>query len=201
MAHATSFDPVEITAAILAGGAGSRLGGRDKGLAALAGRPLIAHVVDSLRRQAHDMLICINRNAEHYSAFAAVCPDRTPGFHGPLAGIDAALAVCAKPWLLTVPVDCPRPPMDLAQRLHDAALAAGARVAVAHDGIRRQPLFAIYRRELCDDSSSALSNDLPVWRWQDVCGAVEVGFSDVPLAFLNLNIESDFHNWEESHRD
>jgi molybdenum cofactor guanylyltransferase len=196
-----NFDPADITAAILAGGAGSRLGARDKGLAILAGRPLIAHVVDALKRQSVDMLICMNRNAEQYAAFATICPDRTPGFRGPLAGIDAALAVCATSWLLTVPVDCPRPPMDLAQRLYGAALAASARIAVAHDGVRRQPLFAIYRRELRDDSSQALGNDLPVWRWQDVSGAVEVGFSDVPQAFLNLNVEDDFKNWEESHCD
>jgi molybdopterin-guanine dinucleotide biosynthesis protein A len=201
MAPATRFDPLDVTAAILAGGAGSRLGGRDKGLAMLAGRPLIAHVVDSLKQQSGDMLICINRNAEQYAAFAAICSDRTPGFHGPLAGIDAALAACRTPWLLTVPVDCPLPPMDLAQRLYDAALAADARIAVAHDGVRRQPLFAIYRRELRDDSSAALGNDLPVWRWQDVSGAVEVDFSDARQAFLNLNVEDDFKNWEESHRD
>jgi molybdopterin-guanine dinucleotide biosynthesis protein A len=201
MAPATRFDLLDVTAAILAGGAGSRLDGRDKGLAMLAGRPLIAHVVDSLRRQSGDMLICINRNAAQYAAFAPICTDRIAGFHGPLAGIDAALAVCATPWLLTVPVDCPRPPMDLAQRLYDAALAANARAAVAHDGVRRQPLFAIYRRELRDDSSAALSNDLAVWHWQDVSGVVEVGFSDVPQAFLNLNVEDDFKNWEDSHRD
>ena len=199
MAPAPPFDPLDITAAILAGGAGTRLGGRDKGLALLADKPLIAHVVESLKRQSRDMLICINRHAEQYAVFAPICTDRIAGFRGPLAGIDAALAVCATPWLLTVPVDCPQPPLDLAHRLYAAARAAQACVAVAHDGIRRQPLFAIYRRELGADTGLALSNDLPVWRWQDSAGAIEVNFSDVPQAFLNLNVDDDFGKWEEHH--
>ena len=199
MAPATAFDPADTTAAILAGGAGTRLGGRDKGLVALAGKPLVAHVMESVKGQSRQVLICINRNAEQYAAFATVCTDRINGFHGPLAGIDAALAVCATPWLLTVPVDCPQPPANLARRLHDAAHAADAQVAVAHDGNRRQPLFAIYRRELAADAVKALSNDLAVWRWQDLNGAVEVDFSDVAQAFLNLNIEDDFMTWQVSH--
>ena len=199
MAPATLFDPADITAAVLAGGAGTRLDGRDKGLVMLANKPLIAHVLESLKRQSRDTLICINRNAEQYAAFAPTCTDRIAGFHGPLAGIDAALAVCATSWLLTVPVDCPQPPAELAYRLYAAAHAALASAAVAHDGIRRQPLFAIYRRELSADASLALSNDLPVWRWQDLRGAIEVNFSDVPQAFLNLNVDNDFRNWEEHH--
>ena len=47
----------------------------------------------------------------------------------------------------------------------------------------------------------ALSNDLAVWRWQDISGAIDVSFSDVPQAFLNLNVEEDFRNWEARHRD
>jgi molybdopterin-guanine dinucleotide biosynthesis protein A len=194
------FDPSNITAAILAGGAGTRLGGRDKGLELLGGKPLIAHVTQALKGQARDTLVCINRNADRYAAFATICTDRVAGFHGPLAGIDAALAVCATPWLLTLPVDCPQPPVDLAQRLHDAARKAGVRAAVAHDGIRRQPLFAIYQREFVD-AVSALSNDLAVWRWQDLSGAMEVSFADAPEAFLNLNSEDEFGNWQEHARE
>jgi molybdopterin-guanine dinucleotide biosynthesis protein A len=200
MAPATPFDPSDITAAILAGGAGTRLDGRDKGLELLAGKPLIAHVKRSLKGQVRDVLVCINRNANQYATFATICTDRVAGFHGPLAGIDAALAACTTDWLVTVPVDCPCPPSDLVSRLHDAANKAGARVAVAHDGARRQPLFAIYRRESVD-ATSALSNDLAVWRWQDISDAIEVDFSDAPQAFLNLNVAEDFRNWEERQSD
>jgi molybdenum cofactor guanylyltransferase len=193
MIPVTQFNPANITAAILAGGEGRRLGGRDKGLELLAGRPLIEYVVAALRPQAQNLCICINRNNAQYATFAVICPDRAGVFHGPLAGIATALAACETPWLLTVPVDCPRPPQDLAQRL----LTTGAHAAVAHDGTRRQPLFALYRRDLAADAESALQRDLPVWRWQDAMGVVEVDFSGTPQAFLNLNTAEDFRHWEE----
>jgi molybdopterin-guanine dinucleotide biosynthesis protein A len=192
-----AFNPSDITAAILAGGEGRRLGGRDKGLELLAGKPLVEQVIASLRPQAHKLLICINRNNAQYAAFAVICTDGAATFRGPLAGIAAALAACDTGWVLTVPVDCPQPPADLAQRLHAAAIAAHARAAVAHDGERRQPLFALYRRELADAAAQALARDLPVWRWQNECEVVEADFSDVRHGFLNLNTTEDFQRWTE----
>jgi len=191
---ATHFDPTEITAAILAGGAGTRLGRRDKGLELLAGKPLVAHVVDALRGQTGSLLNCANRNPERYAEFAPVCADAAPGFRGPLAGILTALTACSTQWLLTVPVDCPRPPADLARRLWSAIGAASA--AVADVDARREPLFALYRRELADSAQAALQRDLPVWRWQDEIGAVVVDFSDAGAGFVNLNTPEDFRLWK-----
>jgi molybdopterin-guanine dinucleotide biosynthesis protein A len=195
LALGSRFDPAEITAAILAGGAATRLGGRDKGLELLCGKPLIAHAIDALRGQADSILICANRNAERYTAFASVCADAIAGFHGPLAGIATALTACRSEWLLTVPVDCPRPPAALASRLR--AHADDARACVA----RGEPLFALYRRELADEAAAALARDEPVWRWQQQIGAVEVDFADVHEAFANLNTAEDFRRWEANHRD
>jgi molybdenum cofactor guanylyltransferase len=200
MSSLQSHNSAEVTGAILAGGEGRRLGGRDKGLVPLAGQALISHVLAALDGQVGKILVCANRNLAQYATFATACSDRKPGFHGPLAGIDAALAVCTTPWLLTVPVDCPQPPADLARRLCVAAYTADTRAAVAHDGTRRQPLFAIFRGELAESAGLALARDWSVWRWQDECGAVEVDFSDVPLAFLNLNTEQDFSRWEDHNR-
>ena len=190
------FDPAELTAAILAGGAATRLAGRDKGLERLAGKPLIAHVVDVLRGQAGTLLICANRNSERYAEFAAVVADTDAGFRGPLAGIAAALAACKTDWLLTMPVDCPRPPVDLASRLRVRAGDARAAVAYAQ---RAEPLFALYRRELCVQAAAALARDEPVWRWQQQIGAVEVDFADASEAFVNLNTREDFQRWEAAH--
>ena len=67
-----AFDPSDITAAILAGGEGRRIGGEDKGLLQLAGRPLIAHVIAALRGQANTIVICANRNADRYAEVAPV---------------------------------------------------------------------------------------------------------------------------------
>lgn len=189
------FDRKTVTAAILAGGQGRRVGGRDKGLLHLAGLPLIAHAIAALRAQVGTIVVCANRNANEYAQFAPVIADTTPGFHGPLAGITSALAQCQTPWLLTFPVDCPQPPADLARRLH----AANVRVAAAHDGGGRQPLFALYRRD--DVIAAATEPDLAngVWQWQDKLGAVEIDFSDAAGAFHNLNTDSDFRFWERNH--
>jgi len=191
-----AFDPASVTAAVLAGGAGSRLGGSDKGLQLLGNKPLVAHVVDALSAQAGRILICINRNDAAYAPYGVPVHDATSGFRGPLAGIAAALQASASAWLLTVPVDCPRPPSDLAGRLHAALHGRPEGVAVVHDGARREPLFALYRREHAPAAAAALRHDLPVWRWQDEIGAVEVGFADVADRFCNLNTADEFRAWE-----
>lgn len=183
-----------VTAAILAGGAGKRLGGRDKGLELLSGRPLIAYVIERIRPQVDDVMILANRHTEEYSAFAPVIADDAPGFRGPLAGIATALAHCETPWLLTASVDVPAPPLDLASRLIDGI--RDTNIAVARDTERRQPLFALYSTRLAKASQEALERDLAVWRWQDQHDAVEVEFSGD--AFRNLNTPDDFRNWENA---
>jgi len=187
----------DVTGAILAGGQGARLGGRDKGLLLLAGRPLVARVSERLRDQVAGILICANRHAAEYSVYGTVVADREPGFRGPLAGIDAALAACASAWLLTVPVDCPQPPVDLARRLRDAAESAQVAAAAARVRTQREPLFAIYRRDTLASLSAALKRDLPVWRWQDEIGVVDVDFGGPESEFANLNSSDEFRRWEE----
>ena len=191
--------PREISAAVLAGGAGSRLEGRDKGLQTLAGRPLIEHVLASLGDAAGTILICANRNPQRYAAYGHVLADGTTDgeFRGPLAGIAAALAACTTPWLLTLPVDCPRPPPDLCARLVRAI--GDAALAVAYDGAQVEPLFALYSRRVAPSAAAALCADRPVWRWQQELGAVPVDFSDCPGAFDNLNTAQDFAHWERDH--
>ena len=195
MAYATTM----LAAAILAGGEGRRVGGSDKGLLPLAGRPLIERVVGVLKPQVGSILICANRHAGEYARFGRVLADARPGFHGPLAGIANALVHSAADWLLTVPVDAPSPPCDLAARLHAAAMAARADAAVAHDGERRQPLFALYRNGVAQAAAHALEGDLPVYRWQDGIGAVEVDFSGRAQCFANLNTLEEFRDWETRH--
>lgn len=194
----SAIDPAGITAAILAGGEGRRVDGQDKGLLPLAGRPLIAHVIAALRGQAGAIVICANRNADRYRQFAPVLADGLPGFHGPLAGIAAALRACKSEWLLTIPVDCPQPTRDLAVRLH---AASNDHAAVARDGRSRQPLFAMYRRELADSAAAALARSASVWSWQDEIGARIVDFSDSSQSLVNLNTFEDFENWERGGHD
>jgi len=195
----SAFSRSEVTAAILAGGQGTRVDGQDKGLLLLGGKPLVARVAERLLAQAGTTLICANRNDDRYAAYGRVVSDLSPGFRGPLAGIAAALAACRTDWLLTAPVDCPCPPQDLVARLRQAAVAAAAAAAVVHSGKRREPLFAIYHATACASVSSALQRDLAVWRWQDELGAVEVAFSDHAEDFRNLNTMDELKLWERDH--
>jgi molybdenum cofactor guanylyltransferase len=196
---ASSFAISDITVAILAGGQGLRVGGQDKGLMPLAGKPLIARVRESVCGQGGALLICANRHAHDYAKYGTVVVDAVPGFFGPLAGIAAALHASTTPWLVTVPVDCPRPPSDLARRLRAAAESSASNLAVVRQGEQREPTFAIYRRALADSASAGARRNQSVRGWQDDCVAVEVDFSDCVEAFVNLNTPDDFRRWEEQH--
>lgn len=179
--------------AILAGGAATRLQGRDKGLEPLLGRPLVAWIVEAAAAMtAAPALIVANRHLDDYAKYAPTIADVAGGYRGPLAGIAAALAACESPWLMTLPVDCPQPPHDLAARLLASAQAASVRAIVAHDGARRQPLFAIYRRELAASAAAAVALGQGVWQWQNAVGAIELDFSDRRAQFQNLNTPEDF---------
>ncbi len=178
-----------ITAAILAGGAGRRVGGADKGLLEWRGKALVGHAIARIAPQVERIIISANRSRERYAAFGfPVVHDRIAGHPGPLAGIAAALAVTTHDWLLCVPVDQPLLPMDLAARLLHSARSHDSAGAVAHDGERRQVLCAVLARTLAASAAARLADgDAAVWAWQDACGVIEVDFSDQPDAFLNLN--------------
>ena len=190
------------TFAILAGGAATRLGGRDKGLEPLDGKPLVAWVIDAVAAMRADpvILIVANRNLAAYASFAPTISDSASGFHGPLAGIAAALGHCTTEWLLSLPVDCPTPPQDLAARLLRHAHEGGHAACVAHDGERRQPLFAIYRCGLAAAAATAVASGQGAWQWQDAIGARELDFSDRRRQFHNLNTAADFATHAASRR-
>ncbi|HJU07747.1 MAG TPA: molybdenum cofactor guanylyltransferase MobA [Rhodanobacteraceae bacterium] len=196
---------------ILAGGAGTRVGGADKGLLPLRGRPLIAHVLDALQPQCGALLIVANRNFEEYSRFAPAISDEREGHSGPLAGIVAALAYAlsrmdAEPreWMMTVPVDCPRPPSDLRERLQSVLTKSGAAsCAFAHDETGPQPLFALYRmtqaEPLLASARAALASHASVVQWHREIGACAADFSGRSAAFHNLNTPQDFRDCERAH--
>jgi CTP:molybdopterin cytidylyltransferase MocA len=111
-----------ITGVILAGGLGRRMGGVDKGMQLLDGRPLAAHVADRLAPQVDRLLINANRSQAAYAALGyPVFADEIPDFAGPLAGLHAALAASQTSLVVTAPCDSPFLPADLVGRLRGAA--------------------------------------------------------------------------------
>ena len=141
----------DITGVILAGGRGSRMGGVDKGLQNFNGMPLALAALMRLQPQVGHVMINANRNLGAYESFGVpVWPDVLPDYAGPLAGFLTALEHCETPWLATVPCDTPLFPLDLVERLAQAASEQGADIAMAaareEDGqVRTHPLFCLMR--------------------------------------------------------
>jgi molybdenum cofactor guanylyltransferase len=189
-----------ITGLVLAGGRGQRMGGADKGLQMLHGKPLAAHVLARLAPQVGALAISANRNRDTYAALGApwhanVLADTLPDFPGPLAGLLAGLRAARTEWLLTAPCDSPWLPADLAARLCNAALAhgtAGADIVTATttnaEGIvSLHPVFALVRTTLADDLAAFLdAGERKVRAWYARHKAAEVAFGD-ERAFYNVN--------------
>ena len=95
----------DTTGLILAGGAGRRVGGRDKGLLTWRGAPMAAQVAQRLRPQVARLLISCNRNTDYYATLAdATVADSRRDFQGPLAGIEAATNIGLTPLYLAMAV-------------------------------------------------------------------------------------------------
>lgn len=178
-----------ITGVVLAGGRATRMGGQDKGLVPLAGRPMVAWVLDALRPQVDGIVINANRNLAAYAVFGhPVVEDRQGGFLGPLAGLATGLSVAPTPFVLTVPCDAPLLAGDLAGRLLTGCRAADAELAVAYDGARLQPVFALYRRELLDGLLGFLAEGgRKIDRWYQAHRVATVDFADRAESFVNVN--------------
>lgn len=178
---------------VLAGGQGQRMGGVNKGWITWQGRPLVERVIERMQPQVASLVISANTDIDRYRALGFPCVmDPYPDYRGPLAGITAAFAACPGQPLLCMPVDAPRAPADLGQRLARALEASAAPAAIAHDGDRLQPLFALLRPVLADRLRTDLDmGSLAAGRWFHEQGAKVVDFSDQPQAFVNLNTPGD----------
>ena len=180
-----------LTAVLLSGGAGRRVGGRDKGLIEWRGKPLAAHVCERLLPQVSELLISCNRNAEAYHTMAStVVTDRRHGYEGPLAGLEACAGYITTPYLLVASCDTPLLPEDLAVRLLAPLRAAGdqSSVSFASDGERDHYLLAALRRETLSTLEPYLdSGQRAVRHWYRQFNPLRVDFSDSKSCFENLN--------------
>lgn len=185
----TAIEASDVTAVILAGGQGKRVGGKDKGLLDFRGKPLISHVIDAVASQVPTILISANRNRDDYAAFGyPIIEDRKAGFCGPLAGIDAALNAMQTPYLLCVPCDTPLLPADLVSVLYEALQASTASIAVASDGDRIHPVISIMRGNVINSVAERLqAGEYKLMDWLESESYVTVDFSDRPIVLSNLN--------------
>ena len=184
----------DITGVVLAGGRATRWDGRDKGLIQVSGRPMISHVLDALAPQVERVIISANRNLDGYRAFGLpVVTDASRDFLGPLAGIASGLAAARTEWVAIVPCDSPLLAADCVDRLAVACEDDGStEIAVAHDGERIQPVFALIRRDLLGALDAFLeSGERKIDRWYGQQQMQLVDFSDNPDNFLNINRPED----------
>ena len=205
-----AIHPQDITGLILAGGRGSRMGGVDKGLQNFNGLPLALHALMRLGPQVESVMVNANRNLSAYESFgASVWPDASADFAGPLSGFVAGLERCETPYLLTVPCDTPRLPLDLAERLaqalvnDDADIAMAAAPEVNAQGqieLRSQPVFCLMKVTMLESLVAFThAGGRKIDAWTNQHKTVLVPFNapqDDPLAFANVNTLQELQNLE-----
>lgn len=186
---AAEYPRHDITGVILAGGRGQRMGGIDKGLMALVGKPMVTYVLDALRPQVATIVISANRNLDQYAAFGCQVASDTAGeYCGPLAGVASAMEITETKYVITVPCDSPLVAHDLAARLYRALSQENADISVAHDGERMHPVFALLRHDLLPSLQEYLqSGQRKIDRWFAHHKLVIAYFTDEPDTFVNVN--------------
>jgi len=185
---------------ILAGGLSRRMGGGDKTLLPLDGRPVLAHVIDRLRGQVSCMALNANGDPARFSEFGLpLIPDSEPDFPGPLAGVLAGLDWATGQGaghIVTVAADSPFFPADLVPRLEAAAVDAPIALAATRDpdgGTIRHPTFGLWPVTLRDSLRGSLRDGLrKIVAWADRHGTSLARFGSEPLdPFFNLNRPED----------
>jgi len=195
-----SPEPPPVVGLLLAGGLARRMGGGDKRLRTLGGRPILDHVIARLRPQLRRLLLNANGDPARFAAYGLpVAGDAVPDFAGPLAGVLAGLDWAAAhapdcPWVASVPTDAPFLPRDLVARLLAAVAAAGAEMACAASAGRAHPVAGLWpvarrddlRRALCDEAVRKVD----VWTARYRLAVVEFPVGAVD-PFFNANRPED----------
>lgn len=194
-----------VSGVILAGGLARRMGGGDKGLRELAGRPILSHVIERARPQVAALVLNANGDPARFADFGLpVAADGIEGFAGPLAGVLAGLdwAAADRPecdWLASFPCDAPFLPLDLVARLLAAIEDEDADLACAVSEGRDHPVVGLWPTRLTEDLRHALAEEeiRKVDVWTGRYRLARVAFEPVALPgglvdpFFNANRPDD----------
>ncbi|MDJ0995277.1 MAG: molybdenum cofactor guanylyltransferase MobA [Dinoroseobacter sp.] len=195
---------MNVPGVILAGGLATRMGGGDKGLHDLGGKPILRHVVDRLASQAAPLALNANGDPDRFAEWGLpVLADSIEGYAGPLAGVLAGLDWAAESGadaIVTVAADTPFFPSDLVARLQAAREETGHPIALAaspdtgrKSGLGRHPTFGLWPVALRDDLRRSLRDGLrKVVLWTDTHGCATALFNEPgPDPFFNVNTPED----------
>lgn len=134
-----------LSALVLAGGAGRRMGGRDKGLEPFIGQPMIVHVIEALAPAVAELLIVANRHLDAYRRLGhTTISDPGRIRRGPAAAVHAAFDRLRHDWVLLAPCDMPRYRSQWPAKLVARQRATDSPVVIAYDGDRLQPAVALF---------------------------------------------------------
>lgn len=190
---------------LLAGGLARRMGGGDKPLRTIAGRSILAHVIERLAPQCGGLVINANGDPARFADYGLpVVADSVPDFAGPLAGILAGLDWMAahRPqteWLVSVAADTPFIPRDLVARLHEAREEQGVPLACAASGGWTHPVIGLWPVSLRDDLRRALTveDERKIDRWTARHGCASAEWPVEPVdPFFNANRPEDLDEAE-----
>jgi molybdenum cofactor guanylyltransferase len=155
-------------------------------------------VIEALVPQISRILINANRNRMTYATYGyPVITDEFDGFQGPLAGFVSAMAAVTTPWITTLPCDGPFPAPDLVERLCAALAGQDAEIAVATDGNRVQPVYALLPVALAPSLREFLaSGERKIDRWYARHQVALADLGDRPKGFININTAADSQRLE-----
>jgi molybdenum cofactor guanylyltransferase len=188
------------TGVLLAGGLARRMGGGDKPLRTVAGRPLLDLVVERMRSQVSALVLNANGDPARFATYglpvvADTVPDNPGPLAGVLAGLDWAAEHCAgSPLVVSVPTDAPFLPADLVARMEAQMTAEGADLACAASGGQAHPVIGLWPVRLRHDLRHALVDEgiRKVDVWTARYRLAIVAFSDRPVdPFFNANRPED----------
>jgi molybdenum cofactor guanylyltransferase len=190
--------PEDVTAVILAGGRGERMGGVDKGLLLVDDKPLIQHSIDALVPLIHQVIINANRHLEKYRRFGhPVVEDIFPDFAGPLAGIASSMRHVETGYMLVVPCDTPGINNTLVERLVETANASQRQIAVAHDGNELQPAHLLLPANIQHEIDTYLVlGGRGIRDWLKKYDYAIADFSDQPGMFRDIDSPKDLDESE-----
>jgi molybdopterin-guanine dinucleotide biosynthesis protein A len=189
-----------VVGVLLAGGLARRMGGGDKCLRPLGGRPILAHIVERLRPQVTDLVLNANGDPARFADFGLpVAADTVEGYAGPLAGVLTGMEWtrrnrpdCA--WVASVPTDAPFLPSDLVAAMVAAVEREGADMACATSGGRAHPVVGLWPVRLADALRRAMVEEelRKVDIWTARYRLVHVDFATDPVdPFFNTNRPDD----------
>ncbi|MHA6308377.1 molybdenum cofactor guanylyltransferase MobA [Hafnia paralvei] len=186
----------DIEGVILAGGRASRMGGDDKGLVMLNGKPLYQYVLETLKPQVKTLSISTNRNLPIYQQSGLkVFSDTLRDYPGPLAGMLSGLQQSKHEWVMFAPCDVPFIPSDIVQYLW--IHRAGHKAAYIHDGNRAHPTIALLNRALISPLMKYLEQgERKLMIFLEQCNAQQVTYL-AQDCFINFNTHEECQRCEQ----